>query len=105
MSQICEQFGITRQAHYQKRLREFEREKDNQIVLEMVRQVRRKHPRMGTRKLLKRSNPCYLLKDGVSGEIAFLNCSVSVICLFYARKATIGPPFRGCTERLIGCQA
>jgi len=52
MDQICLQFGITRQAHYQKRDRERLRTRENEIVLEMVRLVRRKHPRMGCRKVL-----------------------------------------------------
>lgn len=57
MAQICEQFGISRQAHYQKLKREIERQSENEIVLEMVRQVRRKHPRMGGRKLLYKIQP------------------------------------------------
>jgi transposase InsO family protein len=56
-AQICGQFGISRQAHYQKRLRESQRYQDNQIILEMVRQVRRKHPRMGVRKLHDKIDP------------------------------------------------
>lgn len=52
MEQICAQFGITRQAHYQKVHREAIRNVKNEVVLEMVRQVRRKHPRMGCRKVL-----------------------------------------------------
>jgi putative transposase len=57
MAQICSQFGISRQAHYQKLWRETERQNENEIVLEMVRQVRRKHPRMGGRKLLLKIQP------------------------------------------------
>ena len=57
MLQICGQFGISRQAHYQKRLRAIQRYQGNQIVLEMVRQVRRKHPRMGVRKLHGKIRP------------------------------------------------
>jgi len=57
MAQICAQFGITRQAHYQKQRRDIERQAENEIVLEMVRQVRRKHPRMGGRKLLFKIQP------------------------------------------------
>ncbi len=57
MSQICAQFGISRQAYYQKGWREVERQSENEIVLEMVRQVRRKHPRMGGRKLLFKIQP------------------------------------------------
>jgi len=57
MAQICAQFGISRQAHYQKLWREFERQSKDEVVLEMVRQVRRKHPRMGGRKLLFKIQP------------------------------------------------
>ena len=57
MDQICAQFGVSRQAHYQKRGREAERQAADEIVLEMVRQVRRKHPRMGGRKLLFKIQP------------------------------------------------
>lgn len=57
MAQICAQFGISRQAHYQKEWREVERQSENEMVLEMVRQVRRKHPRMGGRKLLFKIQP------------------------------------------------
>jgi len=57
MDQICAQFGITRQAHYQQMQREQQRQMVDGIILEMIRQVRRKHPRMGTRKLLFKIQP------------------------------------------------
>lgn len=57
MDQICLQFGITRQAHYQKQNRETARSLENEIVLEMVRLIRRKHPRMGGRKVLYKIRP------------------------------------------------
>lgn len=57
MDQICALFGISRQAHYQKHWRELRREAEEEIVLELVRQVRRKHPRMGGRKLLFKIRP------------------------------------------------
>lgn len=57
MDQICAQFDITRQAHYQQVLREQQRQHADEIILEMVRQVRRKHPRQGTRKLLFKLQP------------------------------------------------
>jgi len=64
MDQICAQFGITRQAHYQQLQREQQRQLAGQITLEMVRQVRRKHPRMGTRKLLFKIQPM-LVAEGL----------------------------------------
>jgi len=57
MALICAQFSISRQAHYQKMWREIERQSTDEVVLEMVRQVRRKHPRMGGRKLLFKIQP------------------------------------------------
>jgi len=61
MDLICGQFGVSRQAHYQKRSREVIRQAADEITLELVRQVRRKHPRMGARKLLFKIKP--LLAD------------------------------------------
>ena len=57
MDQICAQFGVSRQAHYQKRRREAVRQAGDEIILELARQVRRKHPRMGGRKLLFKIQP------------------------------------------------
>ena len=57
MEQICAQFGVSRQAHYQKCDREAARQVADEIVLELVRQVRRQHPRMGGRKLLYKIRP------------------------------------------------
>jgi transposase InsO family protein len=57
MNQICALFEVSRQAHYQKALREKEQGRQAEIILELVRQVRRKHPRMGTRKLLYKLQP------------------------------------------------
>jgi transposase InsO family protein len=52
MDLICEQFGISRQAHYQKKQHLAQRQVEDEVVLELVRQIRRKHPKRGTRKLL-----------------------------------------------------
>lgn len=51
MASLCAYFGISRQAHYQMLRREAERRREAAVILELVRQIRRKHPRMGTRKL------------------------------------------------------
>lgn len=57
MERICSLFGISRQAHYQKQCRERVQSLENEIILEMVRQVRRRHPRMGCRKVLYKIRP------------------------------------------------
>jgi transposase InsO family protein len=57
MDVICKQFGISRQAHYQKRQRLSQRQVEEAVILELVRQIRRKHAKQGTRKLLSKLQP------------------------------------------------
>jgi len=75
MEQICIHFGITRQAHYQLVKREREKEREALIIMEMVRQIRRRHPRMGGRKLQVKLNPMLAaegLKIGRDGLFTLL---------------------------------
>jgi transposase InsO family protein len=75
MDQICAQFGITRQAHYQKLQSENQQQVVDEIIMEMVRQIRRKHPRQGTRKLLDKIQPMLAaegLKIGRDGLFSLL---------------------------------
>lgn len=57
LDELCSLFEISRQAHYQKVHREQEQRRQGEILLEMVRLVRRRHPKMGTRKLLHKLQP------------------------------------------------
>jgi len=57
MAQVCDQFGISPQAHYQKHRRETQRQGEEAAVLELVRQVKYKHPNMGARKVLGKIQP------------------------------------------------
>jgi transposase InsO family protein len=52
MSAICQRFGIKPQAHYQMKKRQERKEETHAQVLEMVKAIRHKHKRIGTRKLL-----------------------------------------------------
>jgi transposase InsO family protein len=47
----CGWFGISRQAYYQARQRQLQRAAEDELVLELVRGIRQRHPRMGGRKL------------------------------------------------------
>jgi putative transposase len=87
MSQICAQFGISRQAYYQKGWREVERQSENEIVLEMVRQVRRKHPRMGGRKLLFKIQPLLIADQLQIGRDRLFELLRSEDLLVKRRKA------------------
>ena len=51
MTRICTWFGVSRQAHYQKRQRQSRTAEQERKVLDKVRAVRQRHPRMGGRKL------------------------------------------------------
>lgn len=57
INQICAQFQISKQAHYQKQKREKQRETEQERITTMVEDIRITHPRMGTRKLLKKIEP------------------------------------------------
>jgi len=65
MTQICDWFGITRQAHYQRAGRQQQRGRDETDLIEMVRAIRRRHPRMGGRKLLHKLRP-KIAKEGIA---------------------------------------
>lgn len=51
LGKICWLFGITRQAYYQHHNQSIELELEHELVLQEVVQIRKHHPRIGTRKL------------------------------------------------------
>ena len=55
--QACGWFGITTQAFYQKKQADLARQAEDQIILDFVRTIRQKHPKMGGRKLLHELQP------------------------------------------------
>jgi putative transposase len=54
---LCAAMGITRQAYYQERQRRTVEQTRDARVLSLAQMIRRRHPRMGTRKLLVRMRP------------------------------------------------
>lgn len=61
----CDWFGISRQAHYQACQRQMQREVEDKLLLEMVQDIRQKHPRMGVRKLHHRLKEL-MMKAGIA---------------------------------------
>lgn len=57
LGQLCGWYGISRQAHYQMKRRQEQQAQEGEEVLEMVRAIRRQHPRMGGRKLYYKIQP------------------------------------------------
>ncbi len=51
VSAACHWFGITRQAYYQAYQRQLQQVAEDELILELVRGIRQRHPRMGVRKL------------------------------------------------------
>ena len=47
----CQWYGISCQAYYQARKRQVKREAEDQLLLTLIRNIRKRHPRMGGRKL------------------------------------------------------
>jgi putative transposase len=48
----CAWFGVSRQAYYQAQQRQLAQAAEDQLIIELVQDIRRRHPRMGGRKLL-----------------------------------------------------
>ena len=61
---LCEAVGITRQAYYQERHRRAEELAQDARTLSLVRMIRCRHPKMGTRKLLALVQP-QLVREGL----------------------------------------
>ena len=51
LNQICRLFGVTRQAYYQHINKSIKKETVQELVIAEVLKIRKKHPRIGTRKL------------------------------------------------------
>lgn len=64
MAELCGWYGISRQAHYQLKRQQQHQQAEAAQVVELVRQIRHKHPRMGGRKLYHELQP-ELAKRGI----------------------------------------
>ena len=64
MKHVYDWVGVTKQAAYQHRRRGTEREAKEVAIVGQVQQIRQRHPRMGTRKLLQKMQP-WLESTGV----------------------------------------
>jgi len=71
--QACQWFGVTPQAYYQARKRDLRKEAEAQLILALVREIRKRHPRMGARKLLHLLQPSLASLHISSGRDAFFD--------------------------------
>lgn len=63
VGKLCELFGVTKQAYYQSISHRCEIESQDEIILQLVREIRRQMPRIGTRKIQ------HILREDYSIEV------------------------------------
>ncbi len=105
MDQICASFEISRQAHYQQMRRDAQGEVEDAIILEMVRQIRRKHPRMGGRKLLYKIQPMSAAQELKIGRDRLLELLMQADLLVKRRRSHRRTTIPACGWRKTCCPA
>ena len=89
LNRLCGWYGISRQAYYQMKWQQQQRQEAAAQVLELVRQIRHRHKRLGGRKLYHQLQP-ELLKLGIPlGRDRFFE-------LLRAHKLLLNPKKRAC---------
>ncbi len=63
VGKLCELFGVTKQAYYQSINRKYDLESQDEFTLQLVREIRRQMPRIGTRKIQ------HILREDYSIEV------------------------------------
>ena len=95
LKRLCGWYGISRQAHYQMKWQQQQRQEEAAQVLELVRQIRHRHKRLGGRKLYHQLQP-ELLKLGIPlGRDRFFE-------LLRAHKLLLNPKKRACRTTWAG---
>jgi hypothetical protein len=59
LAKICWLFGISRQAYYQHLYQNFDTDMEQELVIKEVVNIRKQHPRIGTRKLYPSADGCW----------------------------------------------
>jgi hypothetical protein len=89
LAKLCGWFGVTRQAYYQNGWKGAEISIEEDIILKEVLQIRKKHPRMGTRKLHGKLNLFMLEHQLKMGRDALFDLLSSNYLLVRKRKRRI----------------
>ena len=73
LASLCAWFGVTRQAYYQNIWRAIDTTLEEELIIKEIQQIRKLHPRMGTRKLYEKLEP-FMLEHGIKmGRDALFN--------------------------------
>jgi transposase InsO family protein len=94
-AQLCGWYEISRQAHYQRKRRQQQHRQDGEQVLELVRAIRRRHPRMGGRKLYYKIQPEMEQRDIHLGRDRFFDLLRTHNLLIRPRKRSYRTTWSG----------
>jgi transposase InsO family protein len=89
LAKLCGWFGITRQAYYQNGWKGAAISIEEDIILKEVLKIRKKHRRMGTRKLYEKLHPLMLEHQIKMGRDALFDLLASNFLLVRKRKRRI----------------
>ena len=89
LARICSLFGVTRQAYYQYSWRQIDITTEQEIVLQLVRQVRNDQPMIGTRKLYVLLKPILMDHQIKMGRDALFDLLAAHGLLVRRRKRTV----------------
>ena len=89
LARLCGWFGITRQAYYQNNWEGVSTTLEEEIVLQQVKNIRKNHRRMGTRKLYELMQPFMLEHNIKMGRDALFNMLSANHLLVRKRKRRI----------------
>ena len=89
LAQLCGWFGITRQAYYQNNWEGISSTLEEDLVIQRVKEIRKNHRRIGTRKLYKMLQPFMLDHQIKMGRDALFNVLSANYLLVRKRKRRI----------------
>ena len=89
LAKLCGWFGVTRQAYYQNNWRVADATVENELILQEVKKIRRRHNRMGTRKLYEKLEVFMLDHQIKMGRDALFDLLSSNSMLVRKRKRKI----------------
>jgi len=73
LAKLCSWFGITRQAYYQNSWKAIDTSIEEELIIQQIKQIRKNHRRMGTRKLYEKLTP-FMQEHGIKmGRDALFN--------------------------------
>jgi len=89
LAKLCGWFGITRQAYYQNNRAEISSAIEEDLIIQQIKNIRKNHPRMGTRKLYQMMQPFLEAHSIKIGRDALFNLLSANYLLIRKRRGRI----------------